>query len=165
MKCGLIIIPSIIISCHRIKWKTDEFWCLLVTQKKRGEKYSQISVANVERLHKGNKGIYQIQERHVRLRNNVSIWSVSFPLEFTTWAWVQATVGTVDHDEFWVDWVLHSFTYVSHCWNSNGWWWPLPIAVLAVACTQAQVVNSNSTSAVQDPLLNFFSLDKCREYC
>ena len=46
---------------------------------------------------------------------------------------------------------LHSFAYVnkqenwvSHCRNIN----------LVVAWTQAQVLNSNSTSAVQDPLLN-----------
>ena len=82
--------------------------------------------------------------------------------EFTTWAWVQATAQCcsgggqpsffylltyvneckwVDHDEFWVDWV--------YCFYGpgDGTRKPLPIAVPAVAWTQAQVVNSNSTSS------------------
>ena len=47
----------------------------------------------------------------------------------------------VDHDEFWVDWV--------YCFYGpgDGTRKPPPIAVPAVAWTQAQVVNSNSTSS------------------
>ena len=41
--------------------------------------------------------------------------------------------------------------WVSHHQNGDWQWWPLLIAILAVASTQAQVVNSNSTLAVQDP--------------
>ena len=47
----------------------------------------------------------------------------------------------MDHDEFWVDWV--------YCFYGPGdrTRKPLPIAVPVVAWTQAQVVNSNSTSS------------------
>ena len=83
-------------------------------------------------------------------------------IEFTTWAWVQANTHHcsgggqpsffylltyvneckwVDHDESWLDWV--------YCFYEPGdrTRRPLPIAVPAVAWTQAQVVNSNSTSS------------------
>ena len=104
---------------------------------------------------------------------------VSFPLEFTTWAWVQATTGTamgkgllvpspihknsklslprIHHDPL-ICIHLHMSTnrknWVGHCHNGN-WRWQLPlIAIPALAWTQVQVVNSNSTSAVQDPPLH-----------
>ena len=47
----------------------------------------------------------------------------------------------VDHNEFWVDWVYCSYEPGDRTRK------PLPMAVPAVAWTNAQVVNSNSTSS------------------
>ena len=98
-----------------------------------------------------------------------TVWRVSFPLEvefeFTTWAWVKAlpehrwevasypvpwfikTVNSI-YSEFFLYTHLHSFTYVN---KQKKLGWPLPERWCVVAWTQAQVVNSNSTSAVQNP--------------
>ena len=95
--------------------------------------------------------------------------------EFTSWAWVQATAhftgssffylltyvnecNWVNHNEFWADWV--------YCFYEPGdrTRKPLPITVPVVAQTQAQVVNSNSSSGgketqfIQSPVGSSFPI-------